>query len=80
MENILKVAPQNQRDVIIFVKKIVLRPPLKGGGKLYRRVGHLSKIDDHFLKILGIFEVRNWSQVKAIQLLAGMFVECLAVG
>ena len=42
IEIILKVGPQKQRNLIMFVKEIVLRPPLKGGGKLCRRVCHLS--------------------------------------
>ena len=37
-----------------------LPSPSVGGGELGKRVGHSSKMTDHFLKILGIFEVKKW--------------------
>ena len=43
-----------------------------GGGELCRRVGHLSKMNDHLLKILEIFELKTGLGWKLSNLTCGV--------
>ena len=67
MQNIVMVPPQKQRNLIIFVKKIILRPPFMGGGKLCCWAGQISTQNYPFWKSEGFLKLKirhQWKHFK----------------